>query len=357
MATAVRTESMLLGRAGDQWPLPWLAEPLATARTFDRSHAMLIHGPAGVGHLEFAGLLAQAWLCEEPGQAPCGTCGSCHLVSQRAHPDLHILVPDALRVALGWQGDDEGAGRSDAKPSREIRVDAVRQAIDWSHRTTGRARGKALIIHPADQLNTASANALLKTLEEPAGRMRLWLTTTDPERLLPTVRSRCQHLHLGAPDAASACTWLRGRGLAHPEALLALAGGSPLLALELAAEGVDADWIGALPMAVARGDARLLLGRNVARVVDVLFKLAHDLQVRSFGAPARFIMAAKWPASPSLDALAHWQRELWRVARHDEHPWNAALLIESLVTQAASLWPRHDEARTRGGRPSLHSHR
>lgn len=357
MATAVRAESMLLGRTGDQWPLPWLAEHLAAARAFDRSHAMLIHGPAGVGHLEYAGLLAQAWLCEEPGQAPCGRCGSCHLVSQRAHPDLHILVPDALRSALGWQGDDEGTGRSDAKPSREIRVDAVRQAIDWSHRTAGRGRGKALIIHPADQLNTASANALLKTLEEPAGSMRLWLTTTDPERLLPTVRSRCQRLRLGAPEATVALSWLRTRGLVHPEALLALAGGSPVLALDLAAEGLDADWIGALPMALARGDARPLLGRSVSRVVDVLFKLAHDLQVRSFGAPARFITAAKWPEPPGLEALAHWQRELWRVAHHDEHPWNAALLIESLVTQGASLWPHHENARAHGGRPSLNSGR
>lgn len=320
-------------------PLPWLAQPLEQARALDRSHGLLLAGPAGAGHLELAGLLAQAWLCEQPAQAPCGRCASCHLVRQRSHPDLLVLVPEAWRVRLGWLGEDEA--RPDAKPSRELKVEQVRLAIDWSHKTSGRGRGKALLLHPADAMNAASANALLKTLEEPPAGLRLFLTCTDLEALLPTIRSRCQRLALALPDAASARDWLRRQGMTSPEALLALAGGSPLEALAWAEEGVDADWLAELPRQLAAGQAVALQGRALPRVLELLLKLCHDLQLRSAGVPPRFYPAdARWPAPADAAALVAWQRTLLRTARHDEHPWNAALLIESLVTQATALWPR-----------------
>jgi DNA polymerase-3 subunit delta' len=282
MATRVHpavSEALVLGlgppSAGqalaERLTLPWLAKPLEQARALERSHALLLAGPAGAGHLELAGLLAQAWLCEDPAHPPCGRCASCHLVQQRSHPDLLVLVPEAWRVRLGWLGDDEA--KPDAKPSRELKVGQVRQAIDWSHKTSGRGRGKALLLHPADAMNAASANALLKTLEEPAAGLRLFLTCTDVEGLLPTIRSRCQRLTLPLPDEATAHAWLRRQGLEAPDALLALAGGSPLEALAWAGEGLDADWLAELPRQVAAGQAAALQGRPLPRVIELLLKI------------------------------------------------------------------------------------
>lgn len=339
-------------------PLPWLGDALARALALERSHALLAHGPAGAGHLAFGLLLAQAWLCEAAGDVkPCGRCASCHLVRTRVHPDLLLLLPEATRHGLGWAAEEEGAGKSDAKPSRELRVEQVRQAIAWSQTTSGRGRGKALLLHPADALNTASANALLKTLEEPPGDLRIVLTSADPERLLPTVRSRCQRVRLNLPDAAAGAAWLTAQGLADATALMALAGGSPLEALALGAEGIDADFIAALPRRIAAGDAGALASRPLPRVIDLLLKLAHDALAQAAGAAPRFFAAEHLPGGADLAALVGWQRALLRAARFDEHPWNAPLLLQSLVTQASAAWPKRGPAARQASGPSLHSTR
>ncbi len=344
-------------------PLPWLDQALERAHALARSHALLVHGPAGAGHLELAAVLAQRWLCEESAASesalPCGRCDACHLVRQRSHPDLLLAVPDALRVQRGWLGSEESRlTKPDAKPSRELRVDQVRQAIAWSHSTSGRGRGKVLLLHPADALNPSAANALLKTLEEPAQALRIVLTSTDPERLLPTVRSRCQRLALALPPRAQAIAWLTEAGLADAEALLAATGDSPLEALAWAADGLDAALLAALPGRLAGGDPTLLQGMPLPRAIDLMQKTAHDALALAVGGAARFLPAARWPAGADVAALLDWQRALVRAARHDEHPWNASLLVESLAAQAQACWPPAAPA-GRAGRPDgwLHSAR
>ena len=369
-----------IGVAADgSLPLPWLGEPMARAAAMAGAHALLIHGPAGVGHLELGLLRAQAILCERSDQAerraptglpspataaalPCGRCTSCHLVATRVHPDFLLVIPDVLRVQYGWIDDDDSKlTKADAKPSREIKIDQVRQAIAWSQQTSGRGRGKVLLLHPADALNTTAANALLKTLEEPPGRLRLLLTSADPERLLPTVRSRCQRLRLGLPGTDTALAWLRTQGLADPAALLALAAGSPLAALAYSQHGITPAWLADLPRRVAAGDAAPLAGRPIPQVIDLLLKLAHDAQVQAAGGAPRFYAAAHLPASADLAALRSWQQALLQSARHDDHPWNANLLIESLVIQAGAVWPAPASpapgSRRPAGAASLHSAR
>jgi DNA polymerase-3 subunit delta' len=325
-------------------PLPWLGAALDAARRLAGAHALLIHGPAGAGHFETAVLLAQSLLCESPEaagslRAACGRCASCHLVAQRSHPDLRLVLPAALRAQRGWTDEaDWMPPKGDAKPSRELRIDQVRAAIDWSQQTSGRGRGKVLVLHPAEALNPSAANALLKTLEEPPGAVRLLLTCPDPEHLLPTVRSRCQRLALALPPADQARAWLQAQGLEAAEPLLALAGGSPLEALAWAQDGFVPAQLAALPRRVAAGDASLLQGRPVPRVVELLLKLAHDAQVLAAGGAPRFFVDAPWPPVADPAALRDWQRALLRVARHDQHPWSAPLLIESLVTQARPAW-------------------
>ncbi len=324
-------------------PLPWLAGGLAAAHQLAGAHALLIHGPAGAGHFEFAVLLAQSHLCEanpvHHSQRACGRCASCHLVATRAHPDLRMVLPAALRVQRGWTDEDDFiAPKGEAKPSRELRIDQVRAAIDWTQQTSGRGRGKVLLLHPADALNLSAANAMLKTLEEPPGQVRLLLTSADPEHLLPTVRSRCQRLPLALPSADQARAWLMAQGLDAPEALLTLAGGSPLEALAWVQDGLTPAILATLPRRVAAGDASVLQGRPIPRVVELLLKLSHDAQVLSAGGVPRFFAPAQLPTGADPVALRAWQQALLRVARHDQHPWSASLLVESLVTQAVAVW-------------------
>jgi DNA polymerase-3 subunit delta' len=342
-------------------PLPWLAAPLAQALAMRSSHALLVHGAPGAGQFEFALLLAQAWLCEAgdlPGARPCGRCASCRMVRRRNHPDLRLVIPDQLAIALEWATAEDLKLKSDAKPSKDIRVEQVRQAIDWSHGTAVQGHGKALLLHPAESMNHVAASALLKTLEEPAGGQRIVLTADDPQRLLPTVRSRCQRLRLALPEPAAASAWLTtqaGVAAADAPVLLALAAGSPLLAREMAAEGFSADTVAALPLQVAAGDPAGLMSRPLPRVVDLLLKIAHDAACVAAGAAPHYLPAGAVPPGADLARLNAWQRSLLRAARHDEHPWNAGLLVEALVTEAAAVWAR--PRRTGGGsaRASIHS--
>ncbi|HEU5296866.1 MAG TPA: DNA polymerase III subunit delta' [Burkholderiaceae bacterium] len=340
---------------GAQLPLPWLREPLAQALRLDRSHALLVHAAQDMGQFELALVLAQARLCEQGARAPCGRCNACRLVRQRTHPDLRIVVPEALRVQFDWLGDDDPLQRAGAKPSREIKIGEVRDAIEWTQRSASSSRGRVLVIHPAEAINPSAANALLKTLEEPPGQLRIVMVGGDPERLLPTLRSRMQRLRLHAPAHAEALAWLQAQGVSHAARALAVAGGSPLGALSLHRAGFDERVLDDLPRIVARGDAQSLIGQPLPMVLDLLQRVAHDAMAHAAGATPVFFDSARMPAAAPLAELVQWERELLRVARDAEHPWHAPLLVEALVTKGARCWSVAAAPARRVGGHSLHS--
>jgi DNA polymerase-3 subunit delta' len=187
-------------------------------------HAVLITGRRGIGKRSLARHFAQALLCEDPradGTA-CGRCASCGYMAAGAHPDLRLVEP--------VERDDEG----NVKPVDAILVDRIRELIEFAQLTTHRQRAKVALIAPAEAMNTAAANALLKTLEEPPPATYLILVSDQWGRLPATIVSRCRVLPAPEPDAESATAWLAGRGVDRASLLLAQAGGAPLLALALA---------------------------------------------------------------------------------------------------------------------------
>ncbi len=344
MVTSLTAAAPEQGTAADSTlALPWLAEPLQRALQTQRSHALLLHGPKGVGQFELALGLAQAWLCEvhaagetvTTNTRPCGSCASCRLVQARSHPDLLVLLPEALRETLGWaggEGDEAGADKtSKAKPSKDIKVDAVRAAVSFAQTTSARGRSKVVVIHPAERMNAIAANTLLKTLEEPPGNARFVLSCAAPEALLPTIRSRCQAMALTLPPSADAAAWLAARSVARPEVMLAAAGGQPLEALDWVAQGVDAALWLRLPALVAQGDASPFAAWPLPRVIDAFQKLCHDALCQLSGAAPRYFPAAALLGGGSVASLTAWAQQLARSARHAEHPWNAPLMAEALV--------------------------
>ena len=197
--------------------LPWqhgtwsrIEAMLATGRP---PHAMLLHGPGGIGKRRTANRLAGAILCAEPRPGPCGTCRSCHLLEAGNHPDFLRIEP----------GDGESA----------ISVASIRDLVDRFTLTAERAR--VAVIAPAEAMNPAAANAFLKTLEEPAGRAAFILVSDAPGRLPATIRSRCGKMPMPVPPGAEALAWLETK-IAPDFArhLLDLSGGAPLAALDLA---------------------------------------------------------------------------------------------------------------------------
>ena len=202
-------------------PYPWLEAPwqrlLATrARP---AQALLLAGPRGVGKGALALAWAQALLCEAPlaDGAACGQCPACHWFDTGGHPDFRLVT---LQEKAGKEGE--------TRMATAIEVDQAREAVDYVQLSTYRAGFRVVLVNPADSLNLAAANALLKVLEEPPLNTVFVLVSDQPRRLLPTIRSRCTRLDIGLPPLDQAAQWLAGQGVDDAPNLLALSGGTPL---------------------------------------------------------------------------------------------------------------------------------
>lgn len=171
-------------------------------------HGLLLSGPADSGKSEFVDQLARYLLCSDPADEACGQCSQCLLNEAGTHPDY-------LTVTL--------------EDSKQIRIEQIRELIEWTQQTAQQGGGKFCVISPADKLNVQSSNALLKCLEEPPAETTICLVTSEPARLLPTIRSRCQQIITDHPKRRDAISWLQLQNVEGDLALLLdIAGGSPL---------------------------------------------------------------------------------------------------------------------------------
>ena len=321
-------------------PAPWITAQTETLLK-QRGHAWLLQGPSGLGQYELALQLVRAWLCDQPTEAgACNTCTSCHAIDVRSHTDFCILMPETVMIELGWPLSEKAQADIDdkkRKPSKEIRIDAMRDAVEFAQRTAGRGRGKAMLVYPAERMNHITANALLKTLEEPPGDLKFVLASEAAHQLLPTIRSRCLTHTLTWPTPDESLKWLGEQGIkkADAEPLLRAAGGRPADALNFANSGRNpSDWQ-AFPKAMAKGDVGFVSNWLPADLLDAQQKLCHDLMAAKSGAAPRFFKPADMPtAMPSYTALAAWHKTLSATAKTVEHPYNAGLMLEALVSNA-----------------------
>lgn len=183
-------------------------------------HALLLSGDPGIGIERFAQALAYGMLCDNPhaGQA-CGECRQCGFNRAGMHPDLKWLMP--------------------AETGKRIKVDDVREFVEFIAHTSQQGGYKLGVITPANAMNINAANALLKSLEEPTPNTLLLLISYAPMQLLPTIRSRCQQIRFSQPAKDQSMQWLTGLlpPTADAEQLWIAAGGRPLTALGLFESG------------------------------------------------------------------------------------------------------------------------
>jgi DNA polymerase III subunit delta' len=211
--------------------LPWLKDAQQRMRTAFQAgrlpHSLLLLSAPGLGAERLADWITALALCESPGERPCDSCASCRLLRSDTHPDVH-----AVRLE---------------EDAQQIKVDQVRELIDSLTLKSYRGGYKVGVIEGAEALNANGANAFLKTLEEPSARTMLIMIARPNHRLPATIASRCLRLSLRPPSTDAAIEWLKANSAAAAQrwdAALALAGGAPLLAMQLDAEGlseIDAD--------------------------------------------------------------------------------------------------------------------
>lgn len=344
---------------------PWLDDlwRMVLAQRERTHHALLLHGPAGIGKSGFAAGLARAWLCESPGidGAACGGCASCGWIELGHHPDLRVLSPLDEEAKDAPEGTTRAAR---ATASTDIRIDQVR-ALERFVGVGGHRGGcKVVCIDPADALNVAAANALLKTLEEPGSGTRFLLVTHRPDALPATIRSRCLAIALSLPKPDAAVGWLvRETGVERAQAAgwLAAAGGAPLRAREFADPATASthrmlvETLASLPETSVVRAADALTGIEPPLWIGTLQTWIADLLRCSAGAEPRFFpkRAARLHAlsrTTSLRALDRLASEIATLVRAVDHPLNPRLMIEDALIRVRSALAGQERATGRARR-------
>lgn len=180
-------------------------------------HALLFTGMAGLGKLSTAWQYAAVLLCQADTHQPCGDCVGCRLYEAGHHPDYHVVTLE--------------------EKSHVIKVDQIRALLPLLQQTPQQGAYRVVIIHPADTLNTAAANSLLKILEEPGRNTVLMLVTSRMMQLPMTLRSRCVPVPFLVPKRDKALSWLakvcEQTDTAQLEQWLESVDGAPLAALDI----------------------------------------------------------------------------------------------------------------------------
>ena len=298
-------------------------------------HALLLAGPQGLGKGQFARDLAQSLLCEQPAAdgMPCQTCRACAKFVVATHPDMFVVEP-------------EEAGKA-------IKVDQIRDLISQFALSTHQGGYRIAIVQPANQMNPAAANSLLKTLEEPPPDSLILLISASPSLLPATILSRCQRLDFVPPAHDLALAWLETQ-LAipadHAEALLALAYDAPLSALALAQDTVLAARQGLFRSFVAIAE-----GQSPLAQLDPWLKLAHPTPINWLSSWINDLIRLKschtavlrnrdlgaglqnLAQQVDLQGLFEFLDELNTILRMQRSPLNTQMLMEGVLLQWQAL--------------------
>ena len=325
---------------------PWIAPVLDklphAAKALPR--ALLLTGRPGLGKRATAMFLVQSLLCETRREElkACGTCASCRLYQVGNHPDLRML-----EVGQEEEGASSNAAEDDAAPakkaSKQISVEKIRTLTEFLTITSHRGGAKVVCIVPAEAMHPSAANAVLKILEEPPGETWFLLVSHQPERLLPTIRSRCFHLPFTLPDPGLALAWLKGQGIERGELALAQGGYAPLAALERA--GDETFW----SQRKALLDSMAATGFDPVRAADdaedvdgglvatLLSQWAYDVVALKSGGKIRYHLdyaasLQKIAGATAFDELMTWYDAVIQFGRVAQHPLNKRLAMESLLS-------------------------
>lgn len=330
---------------------PWQSETLAkiSSKRERLPHALLLHGNSGIGKYDFAQQLAQCLLCLSPqatGEA-CNSCPSCGWYAQSNHPDFRLLAPEQ-------DSDEESESPTTKKTTKksQISVVQVRELANFltlsSHQSDGL---RIVLIHPAEALNAASANGLLKMLEEPPAGVIFILVTHQLNRLLPTIISRCQKIDMPMPSRDAALAWLNGQDREDAERLLDYAGGAPLNAIrnseqnaamfntELFVLGRNLDPFLAASSAVIQGMEVAIDGLQKWIYDLLLCHLTGNIRYHNQHASALQAMAK----SVDLGLLLDFQRKLNEAKKSANHPLNNELQLETIFLTYTQLFMKKVE--------------
>lgn len=298
-------------------------------------HAILLSGNQGTGKRAFADHLAAWLMCLHPKpEQACGECSSCQWLKADTHPNL-------LRISREVDAK--------AKQSQFIKIDQIRDLMPFVQQTGEGWR--VIIIEPAEALNIAAANALLKTLEEPGERVTLILVADQSLQLPATIRSRLQQYKVGLVDQQQALQYMTQTdhiALDTAQLLLGLSGGAPLNALKLKDKITfqsRADWLSDWQKLVQQK----LLPINCSSIwqkrlglfefLELLQWMLRDIIAKHLGQAViqtdlNFDVLCK---HSDLECLFQLQKEILKVYQFQTQNVQSALVYDTLMMQLMNL--------------------
>lgn len=308
-------------------------------------HALLLHGQAGVGKLDFALHLSKALLCTQPQSSgfACDICTSCNWFNEGNHPDFHLLSPEQESEA-----EDEAGAAKKTKKKTQISVSQIRELASFTSLSSHRSDGlRIILLHPAEALNIASANALLKMLEEPPAGVVFILVSHQIQRLLPTILSRCHKIAMPIPEEASALSWLEEQGVTNPQEQLDYLEGSPLKVAEQAEQFSQFKDVW---KQLSQGErlqphiaAPALIAHSAESGIIALQKWLYDLAAMSLSSQIRYHTGLSktfqgLAEKVHLNRLFDLQKKTNELRKLANHPLNHDLQMESLLLEYTRLF-------------------
>jgi DNA polymerase-3 subunit delta' len=279
---------------------PWLSLPFLELTRSPIPHSLLLFAQKDLGELHFGLELANYLLCESVDNKPCGHCEACHWVRQGNHPDLFIIVPQALKHLLPFEVEDEKEGEDveEKKQSKFIRIEQIRRVITSNELGSYRGGKRVVLIYPIEAMQAEAANCLLKTLEEPSSQLYFILMTNQLEKILPTIRSRCHLFPIPRPALEFALGWLKSKipqkfSDEILEQKLALHAGSPLKVISSLDEKALDDSVITQQLSQFKllhsGEIIELLGQYaLLDILNSILKWSFDMNLVLFGLKPRY---------------------------------------------------------------------
>ncbi len=305
-------------------------------------HALLLRGRAGTGKYKFALDLSKTLLCSQAANQACGVCPSCVWFAEGNHPDFRLISAEDVENA------EDAPVKKKATKKSQISVTQIRQLIDYLSLSSHQVNSKRIIlISPAETLNLASANALLKMLEEPPANTLFLLVTGQPQRLLATILSRCQAIDMPLPSKTEALTWLKTQAVKDAENVLDYAGGAPLLALQMSEEGETGIGLVKNLSLGAKLDpfacAPLFLSLGMERALEAMQKWVFDLAAYILTQDTHYHAQHSSTLqvlckSVNFKALLSFQDKLLDAKKTANHPLSNELQLENLLLQYTQIF-------------------
>ena len=321
---------------------PWLKDAwIAIHNNAKLPHALIFKGKGGIGKHDFAMTFAKSYLCQSPldNYLPCEICSSCNWFPE-SHPDFKHIAP--------IENDDDESYKRKTIRKKNIVIDQIRELSEYLELSAHQEKGKRIVlIEPADALNQAASNALLKILEEPPENTLFILVTSQAQKLIATIRSRCQLLDFRGPSLEEAREFLTFEKITYDESLLSFTGGSPFNAIKELENQSERDVITQLLAQGHQIDITKvnygILTQGLDWTVNMIQKWIFDLLLsvhtqQSYYFKKEETRIHSQAKQLNLDALLIFANELNELKKIASHPLNQELQLQNIFIKFKQIF-------------------